>query len=174
MTKDAYPRMSHDTYASVLSECKTVVLKSISSDQDAQKAVVLAAWAVLLRDYRAPHTPTFAHIRERERHQLTGDRRPCLDGLRCQRVFIPFETDATTEQLKETTLQTIQGNDWTDLATCKDITAAVIFPKRQTEISAQLLALLGVWGCSSRMYPKRNLANMVCLGRIAFGSIGNQ
>ncbi|KAJ5358205.1 hypothetical protein N7541_005363 [Penicillium brevicompactum] len=144
MTKDAHPRMNHHTNASVLSACNTVVLKSMSPDQDAQKAVVLAAWAVLLRDYRAPHTPTFAHITERERHQLTEDRRPYPDGLRCQRVFIPFETDATIEQLKETTLQTIQGNDWTDLATCKDITAAAIFPKRQTQISAQLLALLEV------------------------------
>jgi hypothetical protein len=144
MTIDGHRCMKDGTNVSVVSDCNTVVLNNISPDQDSQKAVVLAAWAVLLRDYHAPHAPTFAHITERERDQLTGDPRPCLGDLRCQQVSIPFGSDATTEQLKETTLQIIQGNDWADLTTCKDITAAVVFPRQQTEISAQLLAVLEV------------------------------
>ncbi|CAG8948474.1 unnamed protein product [Penicillium salamii] len=128
---------------SVLSACHAAVLEKVSSDPDKQKATILAAWAVLLRDYYAPNTPTFVHVQLRENTHLNTKMGVYADMFRCQHLSVQTDANATCEQMKDLTSDVVRDGDWGDLAAHKAKTAVVLLPE-QIDKSAKLLELLEV------------------------------
>lgn len=144
MTIKGHRSMLGDNRSSTLTEGNVTVLQSVSPDKDAQKPVVLAAWAVLLRDYYAPHAPTFTHIMDPKREFVEKEIEIYPGEIRCQQLSIQFEAEATTEELIKKTFRAIQDEHWTGLTACKDTKTAVMFQKEQIKRSAQLVTLLEV------------------------------
>lgn len=128
---------------SVLSACHAAVLGKVSSDPDEQKATILAAWAVLLRDYYAPSTPTFVCVQLRENTPLNAKMGVYADMFRCQHLSVQTDANATCEQMKDLTSKAVRDGDWEELAAHKAKTAVVLLPE-QVDKPAKLLELLEV------------------------------
>jgi hypothetical protein len=145
MTITEHRCMADDANLSILSACHPALLNEALSDPDEQKATLLAAWTVLLRDYYAPNDPAFVHIEVLKRELLNKNTGIYPDNLHCKHVSVQIDdSNATIEQLKKKTSQAVQAGAWAGLTAYKDKTAAVILPKEQIKRPAQLLELLEV------------------------------
>lgn len=143
MTITEHRCVTEDENPHIFSACCPATLSEDISRSDRKDATILAAWSVLLRDYYAPHSPTFIHLQpQKELPEKTA--KVSSEDLHSQCLSISPDNCVTSEQLKDAVSQAVDTSDWEGLTSTKEKTAVLVLSKEQMKCPPKALELLEV------------------------------
>ncbi|CAG8896646.1 unnamed protein product [Penicillium egyptiacum] len=142
MTITEHRCVADDENPKIFSACHPVTLRGSKVGPEEQKSSLLAAWAVLLRDYYAPNLPAFVHLRFQD--DDFSKKHVKVSPLHGQRISVQTDTGTTSEQLVNVVTHAVKTSDWAGLTATKEKTAVLVLSREQTKGTPQLLELLEV------------------------------
>jgi hypothetical protein len=144
MTITEHRCVTDDENPNIFSACHSATLSEEIYRPDRIEATILAAWSVLLRDYYAPHSPTFIHLQARKGIPSEKTGKVTSECLRSQQLSISVDESITGGQLEDAASQAIDTSDWDDLESTKEKTAVLVLSNEQIKYPPKVLELLEV------------------------------